>query len=100
MKVVYEEFETMPHCFAMVLETLPASRMFFDGWARFIYQATMEPGEIVGGGRIVRPKSLEERRVDLEMLSGRSDEEVLGRMRERVRVLSGEVMDLDPVAKL
>ncbi|KAH6707623.1 acetyl-hydrolase [Leptodontidium sp. MPI-SDFR-AT-0119] len=100
VKVVYEEFETMPHCFAMVLETLPASRMFFDGWARFINQATMEPGEIVGGGRIVRPKSLEERRVDLEMLSGRSDEEVLGRMRERVRVLSGEVMDLDPVAKL
>ncbi|CZT04899.1 related to acetyl-hydrolase [Rhynchosporium agropyri] len=98
VKVVYEEYETMPHCFAMVLETLPASRMFFESWATFIKMAVERQSEIVTKGRTVKPKSLETRNVDVEKLSGRSDEEVLRCMRERVRVMSGEVPD--PIAKL
>ncbi|KAH7323758.1 acetyl-hydrolase [Rhexocercosporidium sp. MPI-PUGE-AT-0058] len=98
VRVLYEEFETMPHCFAMVLETLPASRLFFEGWAGFIKQVTVGGGEVVTSGKIVKPKTLETRSVEVGKLSERSDEEVLTKMKERVRVMSGE--QPDPMAKL
>ncbi|KAL2063023.1 hypothetical protein VTL71DRAFT_6095 [Oculimacula yallundae] len=98
VKVVYEEFEAMPHCFAMLLEQLPASRMFFDGWAAFIQKCVEKPSEISTTGRTIKPKDLETKEVDVEGLSGRSDEEVRRCMRDRVRVMSGEVAD--PMAKL
>lgn len=93
VRVVYEEYEMMPHCFAMILETLPASRMFFGSWAGFISQCTSKPEEIETGGTTVKPKTLEESVVEVEGLSGYSDDEVLGRMRERVKMMSGKQPD-------
>jgi len=98
VKVVYEEYETMPHCFAMVLEGLEASRMFFEGWAAFIMGVVYDPENVEEGGRVVKPKTLEVRSVDVKGLSRRSGDEVRRAMRERVKAMSGEVPD--PMAKL
>lgn len=98
VKVVFEEYEAMPHCFAMLLESLPASRLFFDSWGAFIRSVVDNPGGVSTSGKRVAPKTLEETSVDVKTLSGRSDEEVLAKMRERVRKLSGKVSD--PLAKL
>ncbi|KAH7380842.1 acetyl-hydrolase-like protein [Cadophora sp. MPI-SDFR-AT-0126] len=98
VKVVYEEYETMPHCFAMVLEGLDASRMFFDGWAGFIKGVVEGPEGVEGGGRVIAPKTLEVRTVDVQRLNERSGEEVRKGMRERVKAMSGEMPD--PMAKL
>lgn len=36
VRVVWEEFEGMPHCFAMVLADIPMSRRCFDAFAGFM----------------------------------------------------------------
>ncbi|KAI9051259.1 hypothetical protein LZ554_005360 [Drepanopeziza brunnea f. sp. 'monogermtubi'] len=93
VRVCYEEYERMPHCFAMVLETLPASHVFFASWAGFMARCVSEPQAIVTSGKVVRPKTLDESSVDVEGLSREADEAVLARMKARVRVMSGEQPD-------
>lgn len=98
VKVVYEEYETMPHCFPMMLEHLPAARLFFGNWAKFITRVVDNPGSVVTEGKTIKPKTLEETVVEVRELSKYSDEEVLGRMRSRVGDMNGKVPD--PMAKL
>jgi acetyl esterase/lipase len=91
--VVYEQYETMPHCFAMVVADLPASRKFFESWSNFITQAVENPGEIKTKGTIIAPKTLNERGVEVGSLSGFTDEEVLNRMKERAEKLNPKQPD-------
>ena len=50
------------------------------------------------GAKSVNPKTLEAKELDVKMLSGRSDEDVLGRMREKLRDLTAD--SADPLSKL
>ncbi|TVY20082.1 Esterase [Lachnellula arida] len=86
--VVFEEYEAMPHCFAMVLDALPGGRKFFESWAGFISDVTAGKSVETSGKRILA-KSLKEERVDVAGLREVSDEVVVERMRERVQVMSG-----------
>jgi acetyl esterase/lipase len=88
VKVVFEEYAAMPHCFAMVLETLPASKMFFSNWAAFISQVVERPESVETKGTRIVPRTLEELSVDVKGLSTFTEEEVLERMRERVVKMS------------
>jgi hypothetical protein len=88
VKVVFEEWEAMPHCFAMVLESLPASKKLFLNWARFIRQVVEDPGSMETRGTRIVPKTLKEVNLDVGALSAFSDEEAGERMRERVVKLS------------
>ncbi|KUJ20561.1 uncharacterized protein LY89DRAFT_578790 [Mollisia scopiformis] len=83
--VVYEQYETMPHCFAMVVSDLPAAKKFFNNWAAFITQAVEHPEEIKTKGTIIAPKTLNERGVEVASLSTFKEDEILARMNERVR---------------
>jgi hypothetical protein len=89
---------TMPHCFAMVIADLPASRKFFNSWAAFITMATTNPEEIETKGTVVTPKTLKETEVDVLTLSTFTEEEVMKRMKERVKQMSGK--QPDPMSKL
>lgn len=91
--VVYEEYARMPHCFAMVLEALPASRMFFASWARFIRTCVERPGELKTEAKVVAAKTLEERSLVVTELSTLADDVVLKRMRDRASLLSGDQPD-------
>jgi acetyl esterase/lipase len=98
VKVVFEEYEAMPHCFAMVLESLPASKRCFNSWAGFINQVVERPGTVETIGRAIKPKTLEEVTLDMGSLSEMKEGEVIERMRERVTMMS--MKQPDPMSKL
>ena len=82
----------MPHCFALLLTTLDASRKFFESWAGFM-RGVVEGGEGEGKvetrGTVVRAKTLQEVSVDVEGLCGDGREVVLERMKREVGEISG-----------
>jgi acetyl esterase/lipase len=86
--VVFEEYEAMPHCFAMILKNLPASTRYFAGWAGFIRQVVESPGVVKTRGLLIKPKSLEEEPLEVTRLVPWTFEEVRERVRERVQKLA------------
>lgn len=88
--VVFEEYAAMPHCFAMVLEGLPGGRRCFEGWAKFIKDVVERPESVVTKGVYIEARTLKETEVDVEALGIFTDEEILQRMRARVKALSEE----------
>ena len=90
VKVVYDEYGSMPHCFAMLLEALPASRHFFDRWARFIADVVEKPDGVEYVGTWIEPKTLREEVVDLKSMCGFTEKDVMGWMNERVVRMSGK----------
>lgn len=86
VSVVYEEYEAMPHCFAMLLETLPGAKKMIGRWAGFIGDVTAGRSVQTSGTRVLA-KSLEEEGVDVGGLREVGDEVVVERMRKRVETL-------------
>jgi hypothetical protein len=60
VSVVFEEYEAMPHCFALLFGHLPGARRCMDGWAGFMRRAVEAPGSIATRFVTVRAKGLEE----------------------------------------
>lgn len=96
----WEEYEMMPHCFALVLPHLEGADRCFESWAGFCREVVgveglEDEGEgkpgIKTSGKTISAKSLNETEVDVAGLWEESDEEVLERMRERVRILEGDL---------
>lgn len=73
--VVFEGFEGMPHCYAIVAPHQPAGKKYWHSLAKFC-------NDVVGSGKIeskaiwVEPFSLKERHVDFDRLCELSDEKV------------------------
>lgn len=80
--VVWEQYEAMPHCFALLLEGNAAGAMSFDTWAEFVKRAVQNPGEIVTGAEFITAKTLVRQPVDIGKLIEMSDEVILGRMKK------------------
>ena len=85
VKVRWEMFEAMPHCFAIVLGTcgLEATRRFYDDWAGFCKMAVVAGEDIDTKGTILEAKTCKEREVLVEELSPLGDEEIIRRMRAK-----------------
>ncbi|USP73966.1 acetyl-hydrolase [Curvularia clavata] len=66
--VVWREFEAMPHCFAMLLETLPESDVHREEYAAFCRKVFEEPADVRTGGVLIKAKSLE--RLELDVAKG------------------------------
>lgn len=96
--VVYDEFEAMPHCFALVLEGLEGGRKCFSVWSDFIKAAVENPQSLKTRGRRYKAKTLEAEEVDVEKLSPFTEEEIMDRMRKRVGELTSK--QPDSLAKL
>ena len=73
--VVYEEYEGMPHCFALIFERLPGARRCMEGWAGFAKRVA-EGGKTENKFMVVRAKVLVEEEVDPEGLSRYTAEEI------------------------
>lgn len=86
--VVFEEYEAMPHCFAMLFEGTPMARRFFAGWSGFITKVIHQPKTVVTTGILIKPKTLEEEPLDVASLSKYTDEEIRTRMKAKVSQLS------------
>lgn len=95
--VVFEEYEAMPHCFALVFNHLEASRRCFDAWAGFIGKvidgAEGDSGVEGKGNSVessfttVRAKTLEEVPIPTGELRKWSEEEVRERLVRRCQQL-------------
>lgn len=83
--IIWEEYEGMPHCFAMILTENPMSRRCFDAWTGFIKTVTEQgPGRVESAFRTVKANSLKEESRDPAKLAPYTEEE----MRERLRALA------------
>lgn len=91
--VVFEEYETMPHCFAMMLEHLPIARRFFTGWVGFMRDVVENPEVVKTKGTIIQAKSLKEVDVEVANVSIYSEEEIKRWMAERVDRMTGKRPD-------
>ncbi|KAH6608806.1 hypothetical protein Trco_002152 [Trichoderma cornu-damae] len=58
--LVFEEYEAMPHCFALVLSSLPVSRRCVESWTDFIRRVMENPGAIESRATYIKSPTLEE----------------------------------------
>lgn len=79
--VHFEEWESMPHCFCMILMGTRPSRKCFKSWAEFARMAVKAPQELQTRGVKVRARSLLEETLDVTSVSEYTDEEVAVRMK-------------------
>jgi hypothetical protein len=81
--VQLEEWEGMPHCFAMVILNTEPSRRFFKSISEFARTCVEAPGELQTRGVKIRAKTWREEKLDVESVSRFTDEEIDRRMRKR-----------------
>jgi acetyl esterase/lipase len=74
--VVFEEYEAMPHCFAMILGPNAGAKRCFEGWTKFITAAVENPKTIASSYKTIRARTLEEVEIDAEQLSPFAEEDV------------------------
>lgn len=93
--VVFEEYEGMPHCFALLLTKTAGARRCMDGWAGFVKRVV---GGAEGGGEgvesssftRVEAKPLREVELDPDALSPFTVEQVREMVRRQAGVMSAQ----------
>ncbi|PHH82941.1 hypothetical protein CDD82_4264 [Ophiocordyceps australis] len=83
--VVFEEYEAMPHVFAMVLPQNPAARLCFDRWAAFIRAVAEDAPSPQSSATLFKAKTLREEPLRFDNLSDISPAEVCDRVRRSAR---------------
>lgn len=77
--VISEQWEAMPHCFALIFLGSLMSKRSLNDWAGFCNQV-VEGKEVKTGGIWFQAKSLKETEADVKSLTAMTDEEVKSRM--------------------
>lgn len=91
--VQFEEFEAMPHCFAMLLDGTPGSDKCFRDWAKFITDVTSDLASVKSRAWAVEAKSMKVKELDMKQLSGFSHEQLMGFMSEKREKMSSDHPD-------
>jgi hypothetical protein len=76
--VQYEQYEAMPHCFPMLLPTLPQADRCMVSWGTFCRACVENPGSLESKGVWIAAKGGAEKSVDLKSVSALSLEQVKG----------------------
>jgi acetyl esterase/lipase len=76
VKVVFEEYEAMPHVFAAVVPQIPEAHRCMEGWAGFISTACKDPQSIESSYTSIKAKTLKEVEIDVEKLTPFTEEDV------------------------
>ncbi|KAL7807226.1 alpha/beta hydrolase fold domain-containing protein [Trichoderma gracile] len=74
--LVFEEYEAMPHVFALLLSHAPASRRCFESWADFIRRSVQDPRSIEASATSIKARTLEETSLKFDELLEDSLEDV------------------------
>lgn len=77
--VVSEQWEAMPHCFAMMLLGTPMSKRCFNDWSDF-YTKVVKGEEVKTKGLWFQARTEKETEINVKVLAVISDDEVKGRM--------------------
>jgi acetyl esterase/lipase len=83
VRVVWEQYETMPHCFVYLLEPSPVAAMAFEGWSAFL-KDVVAGKKVETNGTYVAVKTLERSEVEVTKLAdelGVDDSQVLPKMK-------------------
>ncbi|KAF1932581.1 acetyl-hydrolase [Didymella exigua CBS 183.55] len=83
VKVVWREFEAMPHCFAMLLESNPGAPVYYKEFAKFCKEVVEARDSVQTNGEFIRAKTLQRSEVDVKGgLTKLTDVEVEGYMKK------------------
>ena len=82
VKVAFEQYEAMPHCFAMLLPMLPASERCLRSWSEFCRRCVEEPAALETKGRFTYAKTLKEDDLEVEQMVSITVEDAKGLMRD------------------
>lgn len=82
VKVVWEQYEAMPHVFCMVFEKTKVSNMSFDGWTKAIKAFVETPDKVESKGIWVTAKKLVVKTVPPGGEPFMADEECIKKMKE------------------
>jgi acetyl esterase/lipase len=93
VQVVFDEFEAMPHTFALILEGHEGGRLCFTKWAAFINACVTDPKNVKTVGHKIKVKTLQETELDMLTLSPFTAEEVASRMKKMVPEMSPKHTD-------
>jgi hypothetical protein len=80
VKVVWEQYEAMPHCFSHLFMKKKVGKTGVEGVAKFVKRVVAVPQGIRTRGWSVEAKSLERREVDVCGLGGGVEDGVVERM--------------------
>jgi acetyl esterase/lipase len=83
VKVHFEQYEAMPHCFAMLLPTLATSKRCIDSWGSFCRKCT--EGTVKTNGIWIAARTGLEKEVDVTKVANISFEDAVERMRDAQR---------------
>lgn len=97
-EVVFEEYEGMPHCFAIMLPDLGSAKRCFQGWAGFLKSAVEDPVTLESKALTVKARTLDEVEIPFSSLGDVSEEEIRSRVLEQIA--KGKLAPEDKVAKL
>lgn len=81
--VHWEQYEAMPHCFAMVIPTLATSRRCIKSWGVFCQKCVED--EVQTTGTWIAAKSGAQKRVEVSNVTDITFEQALSRMKEAKR---------------
>ena len=82
----------------MLLDVLPASRLFFTRWSDFITQVVERDVPVETRGVFIKSKTLQEVSLNLKQLMSFTEDEIRARMRARVQEMCEKISD--PPSKL
>ncbi|KAF2765253.1 hypothetical protein EJ03DRAFT_331138 [Teratosphaeria nubilosa] len=82
VKVQYEEYEAMPHCFAMLIPHLATSNRCLKSWGDFCRRAVEEPASMKTSGTFIHVKTGSEEERDVTKVTELSVEQARAFMRE------------------
>lgn len=80
-RVVWEQYEIMPHIFMFLLEKFPHSALAFERWASFCRKCVEEGGGMKSRGSFVEVETLSAKEVDLRNLTTLTVEDARAYMR-------------------
>ncbi|POS83284.1 hypothetical protein EPUL_005252 [Erysiphe pulchra] len=86
VKVIYEEYEAMPHCFGLLLPKAACFKRFHQSWAQNIKKMVERPYDIVTSGTLIRAKSLKCEKINVHKLCPLTYSEVVGMIEEKARI--------------
>jgi acetyl esterase/lipase len=98
--VVWEQYEGMPHCFALFLDHLPSAKMTFESWTSFAKDA-VEKKSVTTKGTFITAKKFKREDIDVTQLTELKDEDVVRTIKEtRDRRIKSFESRTKPEAKL
>ena len=90
VKVQFEQYEAMPHCFAMLIPSLATADRCMRSWGDFCQRCVEEPASVQTKGTFVHAKTGKEDDVDVSKVTSLTLEEAKALMREaKIKRLSG-----------